>query len=72
VALELSTHRLMHIDVGERLKKVRRSSPFCGGSYGRWRDRSGGCHGRIVLFVFVGVVGGGWWVECVRVRGPHR
>jgi hypothetical protein len=42
VALKLPTHRLVRIDVGERLKKVWRPSPYCGGSYGRWRDRSMG------------------------------
>jgi hypothetical protein len=72
VALKLPTHSLVCIDVGERLKKVWRPSPYCGGSYGRWRDRSGGRHGRIVQFVFVGVVCG-VGAENARewVRGPR-
>jgi hypothetical protein len=53
LALKLPTHRLVRIDVGERLKKVWRPSPYCGGSCGRWRDRSWGRHGRIVLFVLL-------------------
>jgi hypothetical protein len=61
VALELPTHSSVRINMRERLKKVWRPSPYCGGSYGRWRDRSRGGHGRIVLLVFVGVV------ECARV-----
>jgi hypothetical protein len=61
VVLELPKHSLVQIDVGERLKKVWRPSPYCGGSYGQWRNRSRGRHGRIVLFVIVGVV------ECARV-----
>jgi hypothetical protein len=70
VALELPTHRLMHIDVGKRLKKVWRPSPYCGGSYGRWRNRPGGRHGRIVLLVFVGVVGG--WTGGVDIMCERR
>jgi hypothetical protein len=54
VALELPTHSLVRINVGERLKKVWGPSPYCGGSYGRGRDRLGGRHGRIVLFVICG------------------
>jgi hypothetical protein len=51
VALKLSMHQMVCMDVGKRLKKVRRSSPVCGRSYGRWRDRTEGRHGLIVLFV---------------------
>jgi hypothetical protein len=70
VALELPTHRLMHIDVGERLKKVWRPSAYCGGSYGGWRDRSGGRHGRIVHRALV--VGEWWnWNACALCPVPY-
>jgi hypothetical protein len=66
VGLELPTHRLMRKDVGKRIKKVWRPSPYCGGSYGRWRDCSGGSPWSLVLFVSCTFSG----VFCWLVRGP--
>jgi hypothetical protein len=68
VGLELPTHRLMRKDVGKRMKKVWRPSPYCGGSYGRWRDHSGGLPWShrafcVLYFVFSEVI-------CWLVRGP--
>ena len=61
VALKLSTHQLMRLDVWRRVKKVWRRSAVCGMSYGLWRDRWGSHHGRIVFVVECESVGCGRW-----------
>jgi hypothetical protein len=63
VALKLPTHRLMHKDVGKRLKKVCRPLHICGRSYERWHDCWRGVVMVIMLFVLCE-----WWAQIWRAH----